>query len=120
MTTTRQRVKREFLAGEIDSGSAINTLVAQTQLNEEQARGIVEGWAKEKRELHREENVGKPGRYELQIFDTNGRRMSSHHCDGSFDFVEDALSAQLTAFQDINPPLVGSTLMRDRERFNGV
>lgn len=71
----------------------------------------------ERRAQAREERKGKPGRYTLQVFDLNGRRYATHHCDGSYDFLEDAQAAQLEAFSNTDAD-VGSCLMRDTERFN--
>jgi hypothetical protein len=41
----------------------------------------------------------KASRYQVQIFDTT-RRRSSHHSDGTYDHVEDALRAANTAIRE--------------------
>lgn len=57
----------------------------------------------------------KPGRYEVQVFDVNARRISADQRDGTYDMLQEAMAAVDDALGD---PMcrVGSVLIRDNAR----
>lgn len=55
------------------------------------------------------------GRYHLQVFDTNARRMSGHQCDGTYDAINDLIRASQNAITD---EAVSSVLIRDTENLS--